>query len=829
MRRAAPAALALLLALGALARGGGAPAPKDPATGKLILEVKVEGLTTLKPADVIRAMATRKGRRFHPATYREDFTRIYNLGMFDAHNVILHKPEIVEGGVRIRVTCRERPVVFKVVIRGNRHLSAGGILGKAREEKSLLRKGDRYDLYAAHRMAQSIKEYGRSRRFPLVKVKTKTEPVPGMPGYVFAVFEVDDGEKVYIRNVTFRGRKSLPRKKLLKAIESRPKRFLSGGGKFDEDTLRVDAIRLQSLYRNSGYSDARVEPLPARIGPPMGRWRRRYAAVTFEIREGRKYTYGPITFKGLKSVPEKKARIEIARVLGVKPRKRAFEGGLARLFTDMSPETVLASLSSLPHSEDRILAARKRLKDLLGETGRPFSRVMHRRVRTDKQGLVGLEFTVVEGPQATVGEIRIKGNIRTRDRIIRREMKLLPGDIYDSRKLNRSKNKVRSRGLFARVQSYNVPGDEPDTVDIELEVEEARTGYLHIGGYVAPEDGSVGGTVGISERNFDWKRFPKSWDDLANGGGFRGGAQRLGFNSNLSETIKSFKLTFDNPWIWDTPEHYGFGGALFYTDKDFRDYEDQRAGVSLKLSRRLFHDRLRAWLGYTYQSIYVEGMDDDLPDEILDNDEGHTQLASMQFGLSYDGRNSRLMPTKGVLLEATEEIFGGMFDGDHDLRKTSVRGHMWLPLFSTYGHPHVFHFYSRADWANPYDLSERVPFFERYFAGGIGTVRGYDYRTISPRVDGEEVGGNFRLVENFEYIFPLHKDILRGVVFFDAGSVWAEEGDFDLHDQRRSIGLGIHIKTPMGPIPIKLYFAKAINPREGDDEQVFQMSFSLLF
>ena len=158
-------------------------------------------------------------------------------------------------------------------------------------------------------------------------------------------------------------------------------------------------------------------------------------------------------------------------------------------------------------------------------------------------------------------------------------------------------------------------------------------------------------------------------------------------------------------------------------------------------------------------------------------------------------------------------------------------GHAFVPLFRTAGYPHVLHIYTRAHWLNPYDLADRVPYFERLFGGGINSVRGYDYRSLSPRVAGEEIGGNFMLAESVEYIFPLYRNTLRGVVYFDAGNVWAEEGDFELHDQKRSVGLGLHIKTPpaMGGAPIKLYFAKAINPDDEDDERVFQMSFSLLF
>jgi len=830
----APALLAALLFLAAgapPARCGQPPAAAtDKARGKVVLSVRVEGLTSLEPRVVIRAMATKRGLPFHPATYRQDFNRIYNLGFFDAHDIKLHAPEITPRGVRIRVTCRERPLIEKVVIRGNRHLRAGGFLEKAREEKTEIRPGSRYDLYAAHRMIQSMMAYCRERRYPLARITPSTEPVPGKPGYVYAVFDVVEDYRVYVKHVIFRGRKNLERKDLIKAIQSRPAGFLRVGAKFDEDILHLDEVRLQGLYRNSGYSDARVKALPPVIAPPAGRRRRRLATLTFDVREGRKYTYGPITFKGLESVSEEDARLTVFRALGVKPRKKGFAWGLLPKFLRSKDEmpSGKAPPADMPFSADAVLKARSWLRDLLGSTGRPFSQVAHRRVRTDDPGIIGLEFAISEGPQATVGEVRIKGNMRTRDRVIRRELMLFPGDIYDARKLNHSRNSIRSRGLFAKVGSHNVPGDEPDTVDVELEVEETQTGNLSIGGYISPEDGSVGGTVGLSERNFDWKRMPTSWDDLFNGGAFRGGAQKVNMNASVSESIKRFSMDFNNPWIWDTPPHYSFGTGLFHFDKEFHEYQDQRTGLNFRMGRRLIGHRLRAYTKYTFQRVHIEGMDEDLPPDVLE-DEGTTTLVSGTLGLTYDGRNNVLMPTKGVLFDISEEVFGGPFDGDDDFRKTSGQAHVFLPIMTTYGYPHVFRFFTRADWVNPYNQSDRIPLFERFFAGGIGTVRGYDYRTISPRIDGEEVGGNFRFVQNFEYIFPVYRNTIRGVVFFDAGSVWEEEGHFEWHDQRRSVGLGLHVKTPMGPVPIKLYFAKAINPKDGDDTQTFQMSFSLLF
>jgi outer membrane protein insertion porin family len=340
----------------------------------------------------------------------------------------------------------------------------------------------------------------------------------------------------------------------------------------------------------------------------------------------------------------------------------------------------------------------------------------------------------------------------------------------------------------------------------------------------------VGGGFSISENNFDIRRWPHGWEDFAGGGAFRGAAQRLSLNANVTASIKTVSLSFSDPWLWDTPAHYSFGTSLFYTDKDYDDYQDRRTGLSLRLGRRLFIRRFYGYLQYTLQEVYLDDLDPDLPADIL-ADEGTTLLSSLELGLSFDGRDNIFVPTRGVLVKGSQSIYGGPMGGDEDFRKTSLQAHVYVPLFRTLGYPHVLHIYGRGDMANPFNMDERIPVYERYFAGGVSTVRGYDYRSLSPHVGGEPVGGYFRLVESAEYSFPLYQDVLRGVLFFDAGYVWPEEGELEWRDQRLSVGVGLLIKTPphMGNMPIKLYFSEAINPRDEDDTQVFQMSFSLLF
>ncbi len=784
---------------------------QHPLQGRVIKRIVVEGLVTLKPETVLRAMATRQGLPFNPSTYREDLKRIYELGYFEPYDVSTMKPLLEDGGVLIRIRLREKPIIDRVLIRGIGSSLSGRMLNELTTQGTSVKRGSRLSSHESHKVSQSMKEFLVGRRFPEAQIKVTTEPVKNNPGHFNAVFTVALNNRVDVTKVTFKGRKAFAYKVLLRKIRTRPSGFLRPAGKYVPDDVALDAQTLQDFYRSKGFADARVKVLPPNISAPMGRRKLRRAEAIFSIHEGIRYFCGTITFKGLKSVKLEKALEVTRKAFKQLPRSR--------------PD------SPLIYSDDGLRAASQYIRQMLGETGRPFARVIPSTSMTAKVNVLNLEMLVIEGPQAVIGDIRIKGNTRTQDRIIRREMELLPGDLFDSRKLKISESNLRRRQIFSRARAYPVPGDEPDTVDIEIEVEETRTGSIQFSGTVVPEDGSVGGGFSIIERNFDWLNTPRNRDELTSGGPWRGGAQNLSLNSSFTTTTNRISLDFKNPWIWDTPERYSFSTSGFYIDKDYDDFQDTRVGFSIQLGRILFIRRLRAYARYTLQSVKLHGLDEDLPPDILDEDQGRTLLSSGRIGLTFDGRNDWLLPTKGLLLNLSQDFYGEELGGDIDMRKTSFSGHIFVPLGRTFGYPHVIHLFGRADWANPTADNTRIPFYERFFAGGIGTVRGYDHRSLSPKFNDENIGGGFRTVQTAEYIFPLYRNTLRGVIFFDAGNVWHEEGDFEWHDQARAVGVGIQIQTPaaMGSMPIKFYFSEAINPDDDADEETFQMSFSLLF
>jgi len=843
---------------------GAAPeAPKPPApfaseaelTGKPVAEVVVEGTLTVDPDQVRRVMATRAGLPFHPATYREDFNRVYGLGLFD--NVILGRPALTPAGVRAVVRVKERPIVDAVELRGNKQITSDELMDAARGVKSkakakegwkpnpVLSDGGRYDPFLANQMERAFRDHYTEKRYALAGITSRAEPVTGRPGHVIAVFEISEDRPVIITRVVLRGRSALPEGTLLKVIQGRPAGWFSPVKGYDPDVARFDAMRIQEVYRNSGYSDARVTALAPEIAAPAGWRKRRQTTVTFDIREGRLYRYGPVTFPRLETVSDDEVRQRAGLKVGASEERLVRAARDLKLLREAELRNVAGLRLGFPYSDDEVYRAARRVEALLGEYGRPFARADARREDTAEPGVAGVRFLVEAGPEATVGEVRIKGNAFTRDRVIRKELELFPGDIYDSAKVARSERNLRRRGLFEKVSIRPEPSDEPDVADLEVEVKEHETGMFNFGVYYSPDTNALGGNFAVTQRNFDWRSPPRSWDEAP---GFRGGGQSLSLRAALTLDLSSqnYSIDFVDPWIWDTPERYSFGFGIFHSLTEYEDFETRRTGGRVRLGRMLFDPRLRGYVQYKAQNVYTNGVDDNAP-QVLKDEEGWTVFSSGEVGLSFDTLDNLANPTKGVLFQASEEVFGGLFLGDHDIRKTELEGNVFLPLFRTrslfwseedkvspqwaLGWPHVLHLRVLSDWAHPFGRNDIVPPTERFFAGGIGTVRGYAARVITPRIGNFAVGGDYMLVENVEYLYPIYQDYLRGVFFFDAGNVWTGDDDFAIHDQRLSYGGGLLIRVPaaLGPKPIKLYFSKAVNPRRDEDTQVFQMSFEFLF
>jgi outer membrane protein insertion porin family len=368
---------------------------------------------------------------------------------------------------------------------------------------------------------------------------------------------------------------------------------------------------------------------------------------------------------------------------------------------------------------------------------------------------------------------------------------------------------------------YSGPGDlipafPEGLVDIHINGSETQTGRLMLGVGVNSDAGVVGNIV-VDERNFDWKRLPTSWEDVRNGTAFRGDGQRFRIDASPGSQVNRYLVQWQNPYFLDRPVNLSLSGSYF--DRRFRDWDEQRLGGRVGVGYQWVERDLSATVSYRGENVNIRNISAPgvLPE--LDEVVGDNVLHGFRLTVIRDTRDNPFLATQGHYLEIGGEQVIGTFDYprvDVDARK------YWL-LHERPDHAgrHVMSFSTSVGYTGTH-----TPIYEHYFAGGFSTMRGFDFRGASPVVSNIQVGGEFQWLNSAQYLFPITADeMLHGVVFCDFGTV---EQNVTIKDFRVAPGAGLRITVPaMGPAPIALDFAWAVNHADFDDRQVF--SFSLGF
>lgn len=379
-----------------------------------------------------------------------------------------------------------------------------------------------------------------------------------------------------------------------------------------------------------------------------------------------------------------------------------------------------------------------------------------------------------------------------------------------------SANPVPGYQLFPN-GNFGLPGQPypEQTVDVIFEGQETQTGRLMLGVGVNSDAGVVGNFV-IDERNFDWRRWPRNFEDVRNGTAFRGDGQRFRLDASPGSEVNRYLASFQEPYLFDSPISLGLSGSYF--DRRFRDWDEQRLGGRVSLGYQWVERDLSATLSYRGENVKIFNpsvpAQPDLAAALGDN-----SLHGFKLTVINDTRDSAFLPTQGHYLEMSGEQVIGTFDYPRVM--ADFRQYFLLSERPDHSGRHVLSASTNVGYTG-----SDTPIYEHFFAGGFSTLRGFDFRGASPVLMGVEVGGEFQWLNSVQYLFPITADdMLHGVVFCDFGTV---EEDVEIKDFRVAPGFGLRVTVPaMGPAPIALDFAFATNHADTDDLEVF--SFSLGF
>jgi outer membrane protein insertion porin family len=490
----------------------------------------------------------------------------------------------------------------------------------------------------------------------------------------------------------------------------------------------------------------------------------------------------------LENYDEDSVRIKITIFEGIQYQvgKIDFEGNT--LFTAAQIRTRMKMLEGKVYSPKGLDEDLKAIKDVYGEKGYVDTDIKPERQANIESGKMDLVYKVTEGPQFYVEKIVIQGNNRTKDKVLRRELALAPGDVYDTVRAEASKKRLENLGYFDKVdvsdQDTNIPGRK----NMVVTVDEKRTGSITFGVGFSTVD-SVLGFVELQQGNFDLMNFPT----------FTGGGQKFRTRVQYGLQRRDFTMNITEPWFLN--QKLSLGWDLFYNEYRYLSalYNERRYGSAVTLSRAL-NQFWTTSVRYQYENYELFDIDASAPPEIA-NERGWTSKSSVRGNIVYDTRDNVFLTRKGERAEVALEGAGGPLMGDTKIWKIEANGQKYFLLPWDL----IVSLNAATGVVNHYDNSRNVPLFDRYFIGGSRTVRGFAYNGIGPHDGAEPIGGRTMGYGNAELSFPII-DRIRGAVFFDTGFNNDGVFDYSFADYEAAVGFGLRLNLPIGPLRMDFGF-----------------------
>lgn len=733
--------------------------------GGTIRDIRVDGAQRIEAATVRSYLSVAPGDPFDPDRIDESLKALYATGLFA--DVTLDR----SGDVLV-VKVQENPIINRIAFEGNRRIEDDKLQAEIQ-----LRPRVVYTRTRVQNDVQRIMDiYRRQGRFA-VTIEPKIIRLD--QNRVDLVFEINEGPRTGVRSITFIGNEHFSDGTLRSEISTKEStwwRFLSSDDSYDPDRITYDRELLRRYYLKEGYADFRVVSAVAELTPE-----REDFLITFTIEEGERYKFGTIDIKSnLKA---------------------------------LDPETLTGALTSSEgdwYNAQAVEDTITRLTAAVGDQQYAFVDIRPRINRNRDALTIDVTYEINEGPRVFVERIDINGNVRTLDKVIRREVLVAEGDPFNATKLRRSEQRIKDLGFFETAQITTADGSAPDRTVVNVDVKEQSTGEIALGAGFSTSDGVLG-DFSIRERNF------------------LGRGQDLRLGATLSTRRQEYDLSFTEPYFLDRDLSAGID--LFRISRNYQDeasYNEHNTGFSLRLGFPLT-EHLRQRVYYQLTSTRIENVPDSASVYIR-NEEGSHVTSLIGQELTYDRRNSRLTPTEGYYLRLVTDFAG--LGGTSQYLRTRFGGGYYLPLVSDNVVLSTTGEIGYIVGLNGKDV--RVS--DRFFLGG-DTLRGFRTAGVGPRDlrTDDALGGREYARGSVELSFPLglpEEFGLKGHAFTDAGLLTESDitNDPMVTDDtsiRVSVGTGVSWKSPFGPIRLDL--AMPVKKESYDRREVFRFSFGTRF
>jgi len=724
----------------------------------IVKSIEFKGLKRVQAESLFPKIQHKEGLPLNLDEIPDDIRAIYSLGYFDDVRV---ESEPFEGGVKLIFILKEKPIITRVDIQGNKEIDEEKI-----REALTIRAGSSYDITAIIENSNKIYSLYEKDGYTLAKIVPVIRKISD--DSIFLTYQIEEGQKVKIRNIKIEGSSAISEsdiKDVMKTSEwwfySYITSYFTGGGRYEKEKINSDIEKVRQLYFENGFIRAEVFPPTTTLSED-----KEWMDITIKVSEGEQYRVSSFEFKGNTVFKEDDLRKKLILSSGDILNTKALKESISSM-TDMYTERGYATANIYP--------------DFLP---------------TDEEKKLMVVININEGDIYSIGRINISGNLKTREKVIRRELLLNEGDTFNGKYLRRSYQKIQNLNFFEGVSIEPHISPEQNTMDLDINVKERPSGSLSVGGGYSSVDRFIG-MIDLTEGNL----------------GGRGQYAKL--RGEFSSKSTTYELSFRDPWFLDYP--VSFSASIYKTKREYVNYNKKSTGGSIGLGKR-FWDFWSTGASYNLESSTIYNVKDTASQRIKDQ-EGTTLTSSISPYISRDTRDSNLDPHTGTNSSISMTYAG--LGGDNKFFKGALDASYFYPVSKrTTFSLHLNYGYATGLYG------KELPVYERYYVGGIYSLRGFDYGEAGSKDEtGAVIGGKKKVIFNAEYTFPLIPEAgLKGVIFYDAGTAYDHSSDINI---RQSAGVGIRWLSPIGPL--RLEWGHKLDRRKGEDSSKWEFTFGTFF
>jgi len=759
----------------------------------VVEDIRIEGTVRIDPETIFYYIKTAVGDPYDPEAIRKDFHSIYNTGLFD--NVRILQKEGATGTILI-IRVKEKPTIRNIEFRGTKVVTGETIKEQLEQVQSDIKIGVPLDMNKVIQTEKIIKLILKEEGLRFASVDHKIEEINETA--VNLVFEINEGDQIKIGKIYFTGNTVFSERKLRRTMKQTKQSWIfswiTRNNVYSEMRYQEDAEKVRSLYYDQGYVDLLIKEPAIEIKEERSTFRkklRKRLHLTIPLVEGEQYQMGKLSITGNAIIEEEKLR----------SRFKIVEGEI--------------------FSRGAIEEAMNRIQEDYGELGYIFVSTIPTIDQDQENLIVNIDLLIKENEKYYINRIEFRGNSSTRDKVLRRELRIAEGDLFNQKLFTLSILKLNQLGYFDEVTHDVLPVEGENVVDVVVDVIESGKNSIQFGGGYSGLEGAFG-SFAFSTRNFFGK------------------GQTFTFQGQIGGRTQNFFIQFFEPYLLD--KNVGAGVSVFKRHIEYFDFTRNSVGGNVRLSRNLTNFMF-ASIKYEYEVIEITDIAPSFYPSIQDPEnpdagggtgvdpffskyfqKGTRKSSSITPVLLRNTINNPFDPIFGTRLLGSFQFAGSFLGGSLDFYKLRLTGSKYLPLSMK----HILAGNVEFGYADGYGGAE-LPIYERYFLGGEQSIRGLPLRSVGPRDEnGNIIGGNKYFLINAEYNYRIGRP-MRLVWFFDAGNAYSEGDSLDLRDLRKSTGMEFRMFIPHLNIPLRLIVAYNIDPMEDEDRINFQFGFQPIF